>query len=67
MLKIGIQLKSVGDTLNIQLVDPTKKQIETATDYEKITAQLIKDLLNERLLDLLAEENKKFNEENKEK
>ena len=63
MLKIGIQLKSVGDTLNIQLVDPTAKQLETATDYEKITGQLIKDLLNERLLDLLAEENKKANEE----
>ena len=63
MLKIGIQLKSVGDTLNIQLVDPTEKQLETATEYEKITGQLIKDLLNERLLDLLAEENKKANEE----
>ena len=63
MLKIGIHLQSVGDTLNIQLVDPTKKQLETATEYEKITGQLIKDLLNERLLDLLAEENKKANEE----
>ena len=64
MLKIGIQLKSVGDTLNIQLVDPTAKQLETATEYEKITWQLIKYLLNERILDLLSEENKKDKKEN---
>lgn len=59
MLKLGIQLKSVGDTLNIQLIDPTEKQLETATEYEKITGQLIKDLLNERLLDLLNEQETK--------
>ena len=60
MLKLGIELKSVGDTLNIKLVDPTKKQLETATENEKMVAQLIKDLLNERLLELLEEqENKK--------
>lgn len=60
MLKLGIELKSVGDTLNINLVDPTKKQLETATENEKMVAQLIKDLLNERLLELLEEqENKK--------
>lgn len=62
MVKIGIELKEVGQTLNIHLTDPSKKQLETASEYEKIIAQLIKDLLNERLLDLLEEkENKKEN------
>ena len=59
MLKLGIELKSVGDTLNIKLVDPTKKQLETATENEKMVAQLIKDLLNERLLELLEEQKNK--------
>ena len=58
MLKITIGLKEVDNTLNINLIDPTKKQLEEATENEKITAQLIKDLLNNKLLDLLEEENK---------
>lgn len=62
MLKIGIELKEAGDTLNIRLIDPVKKQLETASENEKLTGQLIKDLLNNRLLDLLyEEENKKEN------
>ena len=62
MLKLGIELKEVGETLNINLLDPTKKQLDTATDQEKLVAQLIKDLLNNRLLDLLEEQqNKKEN------
>ena len=62
MLKLGIELKEVGETLNINLLDPTKKQLDTATDQEKLVAQLIKDLLNDRLLDLLEEQqNKKEN------
>ena len=62
MLKLGIELKEVGETLNINLVDPTKKQLGTATEQEKLVAQLIKDLLNDRLLDLLEEQqNKKEN------
>lgn len=59
MLKITIGLKEVDNTLNINLIDPTKKQLEEASENEKITAQLIKDLLNNKLLDLLEEENKK--------
>ena len=62
MLKLGIELKSVGDTLNIRLVDPTKKQLETATEHEILTADLIKDLLNERLLELLEEQENKNKE-----
>ena len=59
MLKITIGLKEVDNTLNINLIDPTKKQLEQATDNEKLTAQLIKDLFDKRLLDLLEEENNK--------
>ena len=59
MLKLTIGLKEVDNTLNINLIDPTKKQLEQASENEKITAQLIKDLLNNKLLDLLEEENKK--------
>ena len=58
MLKITIGLKEVDNTLNINLIDPTKKQLEEASENEKITAQLIKDLLNNKLLDLLEEEHK---------
>ena len=59
MLKLGIELKEVDNTLNINLVDPTKKQLETATDNEKIISQKIKDLLNDRLLYLLEEQENK--------
>lgn len=58
MLKITIGLKEVDNTLNINLIDPTKKQLQEASENEKITAQLIKDLLNNKLLDLLEEEHK---------
>ena len=58
MLKIGIELKEVGETLNINLVDPTKKQLDSATEMEKITAQVIKELLDKRLLELLEENTK---------
>lgn len=59
MLKIGIELKEVGETLNINLVDPTKKQLDSASEMEKITAQVIKELLDKRLLELLEENTKK--------
>lgn len=61
MLKLGIELKEVDNTLNINLLDPTKKQLDTASENEKMIAQLIKDMLNDRLLELLEEQ------ENKEK
>ena len=61
MLKLGIELKEVDNTLNINLLDPTKKQLDTASENEKMIAQMIKDMLNDRLLDLLEEQ------ENKEK
>ena len=59
MLKIGLELKEDGETLNIKLVDPTKKQLETASENEKIIMQTIKDLLDNKLLELLEEKTKK--------
>ena len=61
MLKLGIELKEEDEKLNIKLIDPTKKQLESASEMEKITAQVIKDLLDKRLLELLEEENKEEN------
>ena len=63
MLKLGIEFKEVGETLNINLIDPTKKQLDTASENEKITAQVVKDVLNEKLLDLIGnyEQTKKEN------
>ncbi|MBQ1551420.1 MAG: hypothetical protein IIZ67_04880 [Bacilli bacterium] len=59
MLKFGFEIKQVGETINIHLVDPTKKQQETATDEEKLVGAAIKDLLDNRLLDLLNEQETK--------
>lgn len=58
MLKLTLQLKEVEDTMNIALLDPTKKQLEAASENEKVLAQTIKDLLNNRLLELLEEQTK---------
>ena len=63
MLKLGIEFKEVGETLNINLIDPTKKQLDTASENEKLTAQIVKDVLSEKLLDLIGnyEQTKKEN------
>lgn len=58
MLKLTIGLKEVDDTMNINLIDPTKKQLAEASENEKVLAQAIKDLLNNRLLELLEEQTK---------
>lgn len=58
MLKLTIGLKQVDETLNINLIDPTEKQLESATEMERITAQAIKDVLNKKLLELLEENTK---------
>lgn len=55
MLKLGIQFKEVGETLNIELIDPTKKQLESASENEKTTAQVFKDVFNKRLVDMILE------------
>ena len=58
MLKLGFQIKEVGDTLNINIIDPTEKQLNAASDNERAIAQAIKELFEKRLLELLEEETK---------
>ena len=53
MLKLGIELKEDGDKLNIKILDPSKKQLETASDNEKIIADTIKDVLDKKLLEMI--------------
>lgn len=53
MLKLGIELKEDGDKLNIKILDPSKKQLETASDNEKIIADTIKDALDKKLLEMI--------------
>ena len=62
MLKVTIGLKEVDNTLNINLQDPTKKQMKEATSNELAVYLAIKELFDKRLLDLLEEEKTK-NEE----
>ena len=59
MLKLGFQIKEVGETLNINIIDPTEKQLNAATENERAIAQAIKELFEKRLLDLLEEETEK--------
>ncbi len=55
MLKLTIGLKEVDNTMNINLIDPTTKQLESATENEKILAQQIKEVLDKKLLELLED------------
>lgn len=58
MLKLTLQLKEVENTMNIALLDSTKKQLSEATENEKILAQQIKEVLDKKLLELLEEHTK---------
>lgn len=67
MIKLGIEIKEDITTpdgktnINIKLVDPTKKQLNEASENEKVIAQKFKDLFDNSLVSLL--ENKKDTEE----
>lgn len=58
MLKLTLQLKEVENTMNITLLDPTKKQLAEASENEKMLAQQIKEVLDKKLLELLEEQTK---------
>lgn len=60
MLKLGIKITSNEKEVNINLVNPTKKELETSTEQEKLIAQAFKELFDEKLINLLQE---KINEE----
>lgn len=62
MIKLGLQITENENDVNIKIIDPTKKQLETATENEKVIAQVFKDLFDESLVNLMSE---KINKNNK--
>lgn len=57
MVKLTLEINDTNGEVNVKLVNPTKKQLESATENEKFIAQKIKDLFDEKLIELLNEEN----------
>lgn len=55
MVRIGLEITEDKGNINIKLIDPTKKQLDTATENEKFVAQKFKDLFDEKLVNLLEE------------
>lgn len=55
MVKLGLQITDDEKEVNIKLLDPTKKQLESATENEKVIAQAFKELFEEKLIELLKE------------
>lgn len=55
MVKLTLEISDTNGEVNVKLVTPTKKQIDTATENEKIVAQKFKDLFDNKLLNLLEE------------
>ena len=55
MVKLGLEIKDNTGEVNIKLINPTKKQLDEATDNEKLIAQKIKDLFDEKLIKMLEE------------
>ena len=62
MIKLGLQITENDKDVNIKIIDPTKKQLETATENEKVIAQAFKELFDETLVNLMSE---KINKNNK--
>lgn len=59
MVKLGIEIKEDGDKINVKLTDPSKKQLETASENELFIAQNFKELFDEKLIKLLEEKTNK--------
>ena len=55
MIKLGLQITDNEKEVNIKLLDSTKKQLESATENEKLIAQSFKELFDEKLIELLKE------------
>lgn len=55
MVKLGLEIKDNDGEINIKLIDPTKKQLETATEDELFIAQKFKDLFDEKLVKMLED------------
>lgn len=59
MVKLGIEIKEDGEKINVKLTDPSKKQLETASENELFIAQNFKELFDEKLITLLEEKTNK--------
>ena len=57
MVKLGLEINETNGEVNIKLTDPTKKQLETASENEKLIAQKFKELFDEKLINLLEDSN----------
>lgn len=55
MVKLTLEIKEKDKDLKVNLLNPTEKQLETASENEKFIAQAFKDLFDEKLLWLLQE------------
>ena len=55
MVKLGLQITDNEEEVNIKLLDPTKKQLESASENERVIAQAFKELFEEKLIELLKE------------
>ena len=55
MVKLTLEIKEKDKDLKVNLLNPTEKQLETASENEKFIAQAFKDLFDEQLLWLLQE------------
>lgn len=62
MIKLGLQISEKDNEINIKIIDPTKKQLENATENERVIAQAFKDLFDESLVNLMSEKINKNNE-----
>lgn len=56
MVKLTLEINDTNGEVNIKLVNPTKKQVENATENELLIAQKFKDLFDTKLIELLTEE-----------
>ncbi len=56
MVKLTLEINDTNGEVNIKLVNPTKKQVENATENEKLIAQKFKELFDTKLIELLTEE-----------
>ena len=56
MVKLTLEINDTNGEVNIKLVNPTKKQVENATENEILIAQKFKDLFDTKLIELLTEE-----------
>lgn len=56
MVKLTLEINDTNGEVNIKLVNPTKKQVETASENELLIAQKFKELFDTKLIELLTEE-----------